>query len=504
MEVLETTESICPDCLKEGKTEKIDAEIVEEEGKVWIKKECRDHGEFEEIMFSNPHDYRKWKKYEREGDGVKNVRIEDLSLYDEHKSQSVLTNLTVTNRCNLRCSYCFLNAGSSGYVYEPSLDEIEGLLEQARNMEPVGSRAIQITGGEPTVRDDLFEIIEMADEKGFAHIQVNTNGIKLAESKEYVRKIHESAANSLYLSFDGVSKETNPWIDANEKVIENTREVGMRSVVLVPVVSQNNLHEVGDIIRFAQENIDVVRGVNFQPIAFTGRIDQVDDEYRKKQRVDYSEMMEAIDKQLGGEIESSDWYPVPFVYPVSKLVENIKNEKQVEFTANPSCGGATYAFVEDGELIPITRFVDVEGLMEYLEELSEKEGPMKKARIMTSMMTSLSDFVDSEKTPRGLSLKKLLAKAIVSGDYSSLGEFHHEALYIGSMWFQDAWNLDLDRLSSCVIHYTTPEGMVPFCAYNGLGVGKEIRERHSKPVEEWEDEEGKSIKDDLWENGPIS
>lgn len=503
MEILETTESICPDCLKEEKMNKVAAEIIEEDDKIKIKKDCEDHGTFKSVLFSNPNDYRKWKRYEKEGDTMEEGEVINMSLYEDHKSQPVLTNLTVTNRCNLRCSYCFLNAGSTGYVYEPSLEELEKMIEQARKAKPVGSKSIQITGGEPTVRDDLFEIIDVADEKGFVHIQLNTNGIAIAESEEYAERIAESPVNTIYLSFDGVSEGTNPWIEQNKQTIENLRKAGFKSVVLVPVLSQDNIEEAGDIVRFAQENIDIVRGVNFQPIAFTGRITEVDDDYRKKMRVDYSEMMGALDEQLGGELKREDWYPVPFVYPISKFVENIQGEKQVEFTAKPECGGATYAFVEDDKLLPITRFVDVEGLMKYINRLSEKSGPLKKTRIMTSVMTSLSDYIDSERAPEGLSLKNILAKALVKGDYDTLGKFHHRTLYIGSMWFQDAWNLDINRLSSCTIQYSTPEGMVPFCAYNGLGVGEDIRKKHSVPVEEWEEENGKSIKEELW-HGKLS
>lgn len=505
MEVLEETESICPECFRQkGELEKVDAEIVEEGGKVWIKKECPEHGEFKSIYFSNPDDYRKWRKYGEEGDGVENVEIEDLSLYDDHKSQSVLTNLTVTNRCNLRCSYCFLNAGASGYVYEPSLDKIRELIKQARNIEPVPSKAIQITGGEPTVRDDIFEIIEMAKEEGFEHVQLNTNGIKLAESEEFCRKLVESPVDTVYMSFDGVTEDTNPWIEENKEAIENLREAGFRSAVLVPVAMQDNLHELGKIIEYAKENIDVIRGVNFQPIAFTGRIDNIDEDYRKNQRVDYSEMMNNIDEQLDGKLTRDDWYPVPFVYPISKLLENVKEEKQVEFTAHPGCGGGTYIFLKDGEILPITRFVDVEGLMEFVHALSEKDGRLKKARIATSVMRNIGDYIDEDKAPDGFSMKKILANALIRGNYDSLGEFHYKSLYVGTMWFQDVWNLNIDRLSNCVIHYTTEEGMVPFCAYNGIGIGEDIRERHAVPVEEWEEKTGKSLKDDLWENGPIS
>ncbi|MFP4045569.1 MAG: tetraether lipid synthase Tes [Candidatus Aenigmatarchaeota archaeon] len=505
MKTLEKTRSICPECFrKDNEVKELEAEVVEEDGSVYIKKECDKHGSFKSIVFSDYEDYKRWDRHKQDGDGIEDVHVENLSLYDGHNSQSVLTNLTITNRCNLRCSYCFANAGSQGFVYEPSLDKIQEMIDQARSEKPVPSKAIQITGGEPTVRDDLFEIIDMAKEAGFAHIQLNTNAIKLADSKEYCKKILDHGVNTIYMSFDGVTKETNPWIEQNKQAIQNLREIGFTSVVLVPVAMQDNIDEIEDIIEFAKDNIDVVRGVNIQPIAFTGRIENIDDDYRKNERVDYSTLMEKIEEDSDGQIAKNDWYPVPFVYPISKLVENVKDEKQVEFTAHPSCGGATYVFMDGDEMVPITRFLDVEGFMELVDKLSKKKGKLKKAKIAASMMNNLSKFIDKEKAPEGFSLKKLLVKAITKGDYSSLGEFHYKTLYVGTMWFQDVWNLNLDRLQNCVIHYTTPEGMVPFCAYNGLGVGQEIREKHSIPVEKWEEKSGKTLKDDLWKNGPVS
>ncbi len=502
--ILEETKSICPECFKNGEMNKIDARIVEEEGKIWIKKECPEHGSFKSIFFEDPDDYERWRKYDREGNGVENVEISNTGLYSEHKSQSVLTNLLVTNRCNLRCSYCFMNAGASGYVYEPSLEEIDEMMDQARREDPVPSKAIQITGGEPTVRDDLFDIVEMADEKGFSHIQLNTNGIKLAESKEYCKKVKNSPINTVYMSFDGMSKENNPWIEQHKQVIQNFRDIGFTSVVLVPVAMKDNVDELGDIIRFAQENIDVVRGVNFQPIAFTGRIENIDEDYRKQERVDYSTLMKSIEEGLDGEIRKEDWYPTPFVYPISKLVENLKNEKQVEFTAHPGCGGATYVFDKDGELLPITRFLDVEKFMKLIENLSETTGRFKRAKMATKVMKNISEIADEEKSPEGFSVKEILTNIVTKGSYEALGKFHHKSLFLGSMWFQDVWNINIDRLQNCVIHYTTPEGMVPFCAYNGLGVGDKIREKHSIPVEEWEEEHDEKLKDGLWKNGPIS
>lgn len=507
MEVLEETRSICPECFKNDEINQIEAQVVKEDGKVWIKKECPKHGKFKSIVFEDPELYEKWNQYDVEGEGPEEVDplpFSDQEFYSDHKSQSVLTNLFVTNRCNLRCSYCFANAGAEGYVYNPELDEIRDLMQQAREEDPVPSKAIQITGGEPTVREDLIDIIKMADEEGFTHIQLNSNGIKLAESVEYCKKLREAGVNTVYMSFDGISKETDPWVEEHKKAVENIREAGL-GVILVPVVIDgHNLDELADIIKYAKDNIDTVRGVNFQPVAFTGRITNLTEEQRKDERVDYAKMINQIEHDLDGKIKEDDWYPVPFVYPVSKLIESLKDERQVEFTANPSCGGATYVFVEDGEIIPVTRFIDVEGFMNLLDDLSEKEGVLKKAKVASSFLKNAPQFIDKEKAPEGINITNLIVNMITRGSYDAIGEFNLKSLFIGSMWFQDAWNLDLNRLQRCVIHYSTPEGMVPFCTYNGLNVGPKIREKHSISFDEWKEKKGKTMEDDLWENGPIS
>ncbi len=508
MKQLEETESICPACYRDGKVNKIPAEIVEEDGKVYIKKTCPEHGEFKDIYFGDSNLYKKWMKYLVTGmdsPDVKTDLFDHPALYDIHKSQSVLTNLLVTNRCNLRCSYCFMNAGASGYVYEPSLEELRKLMIQARNEHPMGSKAIQITGGEPTIREDLLDIVRIAKEVGFSHIQVNTNGLKLADSVEYCKKLKDARVNTIYMSFDGVTKKTNPWIEQNKKAIENLREANLRCVLVPVLIGGQNLHETGKIVKFAIENMDIVRGLNFQPISFCGRITKIKDEKREKERVDYVAMMNEIEKEFNGKISKEDFYPVPFVFPISKLIELLKGETQVEFTAHPGCGGATYLFIDEkGEPLPVTRFIDVEGLLDFINKESEIKGPFKKLRIGTAFLKNIDNFVDYDKAPHGFNLKKLLKDAAIGGSYDSLRGFHYKSLFIGSMWFQDSFNLNTERLKRCVIHYTTPEGILPFCAYNGLGYGDEIREKHSIPIKEWEKKTGKKMKDDLRKDVPLT
>ena len=506
--LLEKTQSVCPECFKSGDVNKIDASLVEENGKVYIEKTCEKHGSFKDVI-ADYDIYTKVMKYSATGSGVSNPKIKtancpfDCGLCAGHKSQSVLTNIIVTNRCNLRCSYCFANAGAVGYVYEPSLDEIRKMLIQIRSEEPVPGKAIQLTGGEPTIRDDLIDIIKMTKEVGFTHIQLNTNGIRIAENPQLAVECKKAGVNTVYMSFDGVTRQSNPWIEQNIKTIEACRNAGMH-VVLVPcVINGKNDSELGDIIRFAIKNIDIVRGMNFQPVSFVGRIDKLPEETRKEGRITYSEMIKKIEKQMP-EIKADDWYPVPFVLPVSHLAENIKNKPQVEFTCSPLCGGATYVFVDGENITPVTRFIDVEKLFAFIEEQSQTKGGLKKAKIALSMLTEMPKFMDKEKTPKKLNIVNMLANAIVGGSYNALREFHHNSLYLGSMWFQDVWNMNLGRLERCVIHYTTPDGIVPFCAYNGLGYGQRIEKKYGISFDEWEKKSGRTLRDDLWKGGPIS
>ncbi|RLG90834.1 radical SAM protein, partial [Candidatus Bathyarchaeota archaeon] len=388
MQVLKQTKSLCPECLKV-----IDATVYEEDGKVYMRKTCPEHGEFQDLYWSDYEQYVRVEKFRYVGDGLNNPRTEtvngcpyDCGICPNHKSHTVLGIIDVTNRCNLRCPVCFANAAATGYVYEPTKEQIRGMLENLRRNDPVPATALQFSGGEPTIREDLFELIRMAKELGFRHVEVNTNGLRLAESVEYCKGLREAGMSTVYLQFDGLTPEVYKFtrgrdlLDVKMRAIENLRKAGVKSIVLVVTLIKGvNDNQLGDIIRFAVKNFDVVRCINVQPVSICGRIPQ---EEREKMRITITDFMRLCEEQTNGKIRMNDFYPVPTVVPISKAVGALKGKRYVEFTAHPHCGMATYLFVENGDIVPITKYGNVDKFIESIQKVYEDaaQGKTKKAK----------------------------------------------------------------------------------------------------------------------------
>ena len=481
--VLKQTLSICPECL-----ERLDATIVERNGQVILVKDCPKHGHFEDVYWADYETYKRFEKYGRIGKGVQNPRTKtvhgcpfDCGLCPNHKSHTVLAIIDITNACNLQCSICFAHAGKIGYLYRPDLAAIEETMDTLRGNLPVPPPALQLSGGEPTVHPDLLEIVRMAKRKGFRHVELNTNGVKIAEEKngvEYLRQLREAGVDTLYLSFDGVSPEAYVgrapshldhkgkleyahWLfNIKKKVIENCREAGHNSVVLVPVVVRGmNDNQLGDIINFAMQNIDVIRCVNFQPVSFAGRTE----EWEVKQgRITIPEALQRIEQQMDGVVKVEDFYPIPCTYPISDFLNAYKSKSHVEFTCHPHCGAATYLYVEKGGAVPITRLGNVDAFFNDLSKAAEdiRRGKRTKAKLRVGL-SALRNI-------RPKILKQVLP-AILSGSYESLRPFHYKTLMIGLMHFMDAYNFDLARIERCTINYGFPGNkIVPFCTMNTL------------------------------------
>lgn len=444
-----------------------------------MEKECPDHGNFKDVYWSDATLYRKFEKYSYSGAGVANFQSSDYQdcphdcgICQNHETGTLLANIDITNRCNLQCPVCFANARTRGFVCEPSFEEIRTIMEALKNQKPVPCYAIQFSGGEPTVRDDLPEIIELAEEMGFPQIQIASNGIRLAKSTKYCKKLKDATLRTIYLSFDGITPE--PYIENSgfnalplkKKAIENCRNFGPESIVLVPTLAKGvNDSQVGGILRFAAENLDIIKGVNFQPIAFTGRIDQAQ---REKKRITIPDVLKLVEEQTSGEIPCSAWYPIPFVVPISRFVSAMRKIPFPDFTVHQHCGAATYLFFEEGHFIPITNFVDVEGFLGFLEEIiPEIHGKVSKITTLSKILRQVPKYIDEKNGPKSVNVVRMILDLLKTGDMDNLARFHRNALFIGIMHFQDLYNIDLERVKKCGVHYATPDGrLIPFCTYN--------------------------------------
>jgi len=214
MQILKTTKSLCPECLSV-----IDAQIYEDGGVVYIGKTCEKHGKYDDVYWSDYELFKRAEKYDSIGQGPDNPQTAvkdgcpfDCGICPEHRSQTVLAIIDVTNSCNLRCPICFANAETAGYHYDPTKDQIRDMLKNLRSSKPVPPNALQFSGGEPTMREDLPDLIRMAKDEGFDHVEINTNGIRISKDLEFLKRIYEAGASTFYLQFDGT--KPGPYIAA--------------------------------------------------------------------------------------------------------------------------------------------------------------------------------------------------------------------------------------------------------------------------------------------------
>jgi len=443
------TKSICPVCHRV-----IDAHLYEEGGAVYIAKNCPEHGHFKDLYWS---DYQLYRRFEAQDIRIRNVNAKSepnancplaCGLCQSHESPTVLGIIDVTNRCNLRCPVCFAGSNGHGYDKDPTADEIKAIIDNfATNTNAAG---IQFSGGEPTLRADLPELIAYARRR-FEHVEVDTNGIKMAQSAEYCREIESAGTSVIYLQFDGVTDlpyeklRGRKLLAIKKKAIENHRKAGPKpAIVLVPTLVKGvNDDQIGAIIKFAIENRDIIRGVNFQPVSFCGRTP-----YRASERITVSDVLRAIEEQTGF-IHKNDFFPPSLM---SMLLTSIgKSGVGCHF----ACGAFSYlVFLDDKrepKPEPITRYVD----MERLAAIYKERGKISLIAALRNIRLEL--------------LKKLFVSVIKSHDYHDLSALHFKLLFIGTMHFMDSYNFDLGRLRRCVIHYGLPDGrIVPFCSYNNI------------------------------------
>ncbi|WP_407347416.1 hypothetical protein V7O61_13320 [Methanolobus sp. WCC1] len=191
------------------------------------------------------------------------------------------------------------------------------------------------------------------------------------------------------------------------------------------------------------------------------------------------------EEQTNGTICRDDWFSVPQSTSISRFIAAMLNKQVLQFTIHPHCGTVTYIFKDGDKLIPITRFVDVDGLFEYLDEISPQISntnfQIKKAGLTSKALHKISSFIDQKTAPQSINVTKMIMDFFNKGTGEALKPFHRNSLFLGSMHFQDPYNFDIERVQRCGIHYATPDGrVIPFCAYNTIH-RQEVEAKFSKP-----------------------
>jgi uncharacterized radical SAM superfamily Fe-S cluster-containing enzyme len=472
--ILRETFSVCPVCLK-----KIKAYVVEKDGKVVIQKECKEHGSFNDTYWTRAdlyHAAEKIKKPSAEPFQDNCPYGGGITQCPHHLSKTVMAVIDVTNECDLRCPICFANAAQQPDLYEPTLENIHSMLKFLKKQEPP-PLAVMFAGGEPAVRDDIVEIVQMAHDLKFM-ILLATNGIRMSNDPELVRKLKKAGLNIVYLQFDGLTDSPYEKLRGAKLLPNKLRLVELCrkhdiEIILVPTLQGKiNDNEVGDIIRFAAKNVDIIRGIVFQPMSFMGRTSEY---VSRKDRVCNSLLAQRIQEQTDGMIKEEDLFPVSVMDPPLRVMNTFLEKAWPPFTPTPYCGLWNWILVSkrgNHLFTPINRFLKYEKFMSDLKTLNRMIEKKKVSKIGIYMRLLFASFrsLDWMKVQREaglLNAVKTLVKIHTDPSYDSLGYIRRRLMLIGCMAFMDPYTFDVERAHHCVIHYITPANrIIPFCVYN--------------------------------------
>ncbi len=350
----------------------------------------------------------------------------DCGLCPEHKQHTCLAILEITDECNLNCPICL--ASSPKMSEDPNIEQIEDALKKLLGYEG-RSTSIQLSGGEPTVRQDLADIIKIARDFGFKSIEIDTNGIELAKKPKLAKELADAGLTGIYLQFDGLTADAQASIRGSyiglltikEKAIERAKKAGLDVALAATIVKGVNDNQLWEIIRYAIKKD--TKGVNFQPFAALGRFPPK--LLNPMDRVTVPDVVKGIEMQSGGQLKTEDFVSIP--------------------CPDNRCAVLTYTIIKKGKITPINRIVDVKKIVDYYAE------PADFDKVLNATSEILCGINEDKVSCCPASMDSL------KGQYFS----------IGCHGLQDIWNIDLNRVKRCCVHELTIEGkLVPFCLFN--------------------------------------
>src|SRR5271157_3990994 len=534
-----TTDSLCPKCVPEirqqildghlphevlmnEKVGEIKAQIVERDGKILMVKDCPTHGHFEDVMSIDTE----FSKHLEDVFPGRDIAAHNDEKLHHHGSStvkygrgSVLT-IDLTNRCNMMCDPCFMDANQVGFVHELTWDEIKTMLDNAITIKPRRQMSVQFSGGEPTLSPYFLDAVAYSRKVGYNSVQAATNGIEFAKSPEFARQAAEAGLRYAYLQFDGIGNAANSHrlvgnlFDVKLQAIENLHNAGVEIVPVITIVNDLNNEQVGRIIQFALDNPKRISFLSFQPVSFTGRDEAITDERRQAQRYTLSHLAHDVKKQTGLGEPTRDWYPISFMSTFSDWADLVhgpdKDWGALSCGCHPNCGVGMGLMIdkETKEAVPVTAFLNGDRLARDIQRINDAARGrfLSVAGMALTLMRNYNPFT----APKHFKLTDLLKKfdktfgatgntyGKVSGDRTETDiekrrRDRWNFLFIAGMWFQDLFNYDFRRTEQCIIPYATQEGEISFCAYNtGVGWRNIVEKMHmTATLTKWYEEHGR-------------
>jgi len=537
------TDSLCPKCIPEIRQKIVDGEvdykillnqpvgeikakIVERNGEIVMVKECPIHGPFEDLMSIDPA----FSKHLEDVFPGRDIRAHnDETLHNHgtstitHGRGSVLT-IDLTNRCNMMCDPCFMDANQVGFVHELSWEDIKTLLDNAISIKPRRQMSVQFSGGEPTLSPYFLDAVRYARKVGYNSVQAATNGIEFAKRPEFCKEAAEAGLRYAYLQFDGIGNAANSHravgnlFDVKLRAIENLWSNGVDIVPVITIINGINNEQVGHVVQFALDNPKKIPFLSFQPVSFTGRDEAVTEDRRKAQRYTLSHLAHDVKNQTGIGEPVRDWFPISFMSTFSDFADLVHGPTadwgQLSCGCHPNCGigMAVMCDKETKEHVPVTAFLHADQLAKDIARIND--GARGRTLSVLGVTLALLRNYNPFKSPTHFKLSDLVQKfdkcfgmskqartgayGKVTGDRTMADIQKRRAdrwnfLFIAGMWFQDLFNYDFRRTEQCIIPYATQEGEISFCAYNtGVGWRNIIEKMHmTATLTKWYEEKGR-------------
>ena len=534
-----STDSLCPKCVPEIRQQIIDgklpveilmnekageikAQIIERDGKILMVKDCPIHGHFDDVMAIDTAFFRHLEEV-FPGRDIRAHNDEKLHHHGsstvKHGRGSVLT-IDLTNRCNMMCDPCFMDANQVGFVHELTWEEIKMMLDNAITIKPRRQMSVQFSGGEPTLSPYFLDAVAYAREVGYNSVQAATNGIEFAKSFEFAKQAAEAGLRYAYLQFDGIGNAANSHrlvgnlFDVKLQAIENLHKAGVEIVPVVTIVNSLNNEQVGRIIQFALDNPKRISFLSFQPVSFTGRDEEITDERRHAQRYTLSHLAHDVKGQTGLGEPTRDWFPISFMSTFSDWADLVhgpdKDWGSLSCGCHPNCGVGMAVMIDKQtkEAVPVTAFLNGDEIAKDIAKVND--AARGKWLSIAGMTLALLKNYDPFKSPTHFKFVDLLKKfdktfgatgrsyGRVSGDRTAddierRRKDRWNFLFIAGMWFQDLFNYDFRRTEQCIIPYATQEGEISFCAYNtGVGWRNIVEKMHmTATLTKWYEEHGR-------------